>query len=126
MGICGCQISLGKLETKEYKLGYYHFQKMNVQKSNEPEHFATKLVKVILIIILLWLFTGILFPLPRHRGIKPRIKQAQMDMINLKAAISSYDTTYGHLPVADSDTNSDVTFGINSTDISGFQKIPAT
>jgi hypothetical protein len=51
---------------------------------------------------------------------------AEMDMKNLEAAISSYKTAYDHLPIADSDTNGDVSFGISSADIRGFQKLNGT
>lgn len=98
---------------------------MNEEKPNKPGRFES-VAKLLPVIVFIFLLAGLLLPSTNHPRIKARIKMAEMDMKNLEAAISSYDTAYGHLPIPDSDTNSDVTFGINSTDISGFQKIPAT
>lgn len=119
------QISLDKPETKEYKPHYYHFRKMNVQKSSKPSCFAMTLIELLVVIAFIGILAGLLLPVSGPK-IHANKKIAQIDMVNLRAAISSYDTVYGHLPIADSDTNSDVTFGINSADISGFQKILGT
>lgn len=98
---------------------------MNVQKSSKPKCFGMTLIEFVVVIAIIGVFAVFLMPHGDHKNPSNHIS-ARVGMANLKAAISAYDTTYGHLPIADSDTNSDVTFGINSTDISGFQKINGT
>jgi type II secretory pathway pseudopilin PulG len=116
------------LETKEYKPDQHHFHKMNVQKSSKPRIFALTLIELLVIVAIIGVLAGLLLPvyLNAHRERGYKFIHARVEMKNLQAAISSYDTAYGHLPIPDSDTNSDVTFGISSTAISEFQKIPAT
>jgi type II secretory pathway pseudopilin PulG len=103
----------------------FHFQKMNVQQSSKPKCFAMTLIEFIAVIVFIGLLASFFLPLlgGSHRATIP---YARMDMKNLEAAISSYDTAYGHLPIADSDTNGDVSFGISSANIRGFQKLNGT
>jgi len=83
------------------------------------------LIEFVVVVVVIGILVAMILPMSGgHRH--PGMKVTQIDMKNLQAAIASYETAYSRLPIADSDTNSDVTFGINSTDISGFQKIPAT
>jgi len=98
---------------------------MNEEKPNKPGRFELA-AKLLLVIVFIFLLVGLLLPSTNHPRNKARIKMTEIDMKNLMSAISSYETAYGHLPIAEFGTNLDVTLGISSTDISGFQKIPAT
>jgi prepilin-type N-terminal cleavage/methylation domain-containing protein len=99
---------------------------MNVQKSSKSRCFAMTLIEVIVVIVIIGVLAGLLLPVSGHPRVKAKIQQARIDMKNLQTAISTYETIYGNLPIADSDTNGDVSFGISSADIRGFQKLNGT
>lgn len=98
---------------------------MTVRKLGKQRRFAMTLIELLLVIVTIGVLAGLLLPMLAGRG-HPRTPVARTEMAGLAAAITHYETAYKHFPIADSITNSDVTIGINSADILGFQKIAGT
>jgi hypothetical protein len=78
---------------------------------------AVGLVILILVAILLPVISD-----PRH----PRIMKARTEMRILAAAVQGYEQLYGHLPLANLETDKDLTLGISPADIRDFTPIRGT
>ncbi len=80
------------------------------------------LIEVIVAVLIVIIFAGLLLPTLGHPR-PARIAASKFEMNGLSVAIKRYEGYYNHLPLADANTNDDITFGIGSTDIKGFQKV---
>ncbi len=82
----------------------------------------------VVLILVIVVFQQIFMPFNPHyynRRQAMNIK-AKMEMADLATATEAYHQTYGHLPLADTASASDITSGITPADINGFQPIPGT
>ena len=84
------------------------------------------LVEFLVVGGIIFLLTALLLPTSPRHGRHPSIAVTKLDMCGLAAAIRQYEGTYNHLPIANSNTNRDVTFGIAPTDLEGFRKLNET
>lgn len=99
---------------------------MNVREHGKLGRFGMTLIEILVVVVLVLILASVLFSATSPRHITTKVSVARLDMMNLASAISQYEYTYSYLPVTESDTNSDVTLGIDSADIQGFQRIDGT
>ena len=78
-------------------------------------------VGTVIFVLAVWLL-----PTNPGRGRHQGIAGTKLDMAAINAAIRQYEGTYNHLPFVYSNTNDDVTFGIDSADLEGFHKLNGT
>lgn len=82
------------------------------------------LLMVLLIVILAVLILGMLSIPPRHSPANRT--RARFEMSTLAIAVENYNAEYGRMPLANTETNLDVTCGISSTEIRDFKIIGET
>jgi type II secretory pathway pseudopilin PulG len=99
---------------------------MKVQANNKYELQAMTLVELLLVVFVVFILIALLLPVsaPNHPPAKKL--RARIEMAGLVTAIEAYEADYNRLPLADYVTNEDITCGINSAEIQGFQKINGT
>lgn len=98
---------------------------MNVQRQSLRGRCGMTLIEFLLVFVLIGLLALLLFPVTT-RPRRPKILIAEVNMHSLAAAINQYEAVYNRWPIADPDTNDDITFGISAADIHGFQRIEGT
>src|SRR5882757_6495752 len=84
---------------------------------------ALTLIELLLIVVIVGVLAAMLLPINPGHGRIPKNAKAQLEMADLTAAINAYESEYGHLPLAFSSTNEDVTYGISSTELRDFEKV---
>jgi prepilin-type N-terminal cleavage/methylation domain-containing protein len=99
---------------------------MNVREHGKLGRFGMTLIEILVVVVLVLILAAMLLPATSPRHITTKVGRAKMDMKNLASAINQYEATYSRWPVAESDRNSDVTYGISPADVQGFQKIDGT
>ena len=85
-------------------------------RSTRPQAFT--LIEMLVVIAIIGILAGILLPVLGGMKTKAKIKQAQMEMLNLAAAIKAYEAEYHRFPSsvdAESKGKPDFTFG--TTDV---------
>jgi len=87
---------------------------------------ALTLIEMLLVVIIVGILAAMLLPVNPGHGRPAKIMKARLEMADLVTAIEAYDSDYHHLPLADSGTSEDVTYGISSTDIPDFKKVDGT
>lgn len=83
-----------------------------------PRPQAFTLIEMLVVIAIIGILAGILLPTLGSLKTKAKIKQAQMEMVNLAAAIKAYEAEYHRFPASvDAERNGkpDFTFGTTGT-----------
>ena len=88
--------------------------------------FAMTLIELLLVVVVFFVLAAMLMPVSPHQGRLAKKIKAQFEMADLANAVESYEAEYNRLPLANSATNKDVTYGISSADIQGFKAIDGT
>jgi prepilin-type N-terminal cleavage/methylation domain-containing protein len=81
-------------------------------RSTRPQAFT--LIEMLVVIAIIAILAGILLPVLGGIKVKAKIKQAQMEMVNLAGAIKAYEKEYNRFPGSakvEQNGNPDFTFG---------------
>ena len=76
---------------------------------------AFTLIELLVVIAIIGILAAMILPAVSAAKKKAQIKQAQIDMKNLQAAIASYENNYSRFPVTNAPTEGDWTFGYAET-----------
>lgn len=94
---------------------------MKVANHNKFRRAALTLVELLVTACVIVLLAALLLPVNPHQGRGSKKLKARIEMGDLVNAIESYNTDYGHLPLADPETNLDVSCGISPAEIQDFK-----
>ena len=84
------------------------------------------LVELLVVVFVIAVLTAMLLPMNPHRGRGVNKVRTRVEMSGLVTAIEAYESEYQHLPLADSATTEDATYGISPNDIPDFKAIDGT
>jgi type II secretory pathway pseudopilin PulG len=92
---------------------------MNFRSSLRFRHAAFTRVELIVVIAVIVIFVGLLFPAGHPITTQANKVKARTDVVNTVAAVKQYYTEYGAYPLANQVTNKDITFGDKSSGAGG-------
>src|SRR3974390_314958 len=99
---------------------------MKTQNHRREAYFAMTLVELLLVVLVIAILVAIILPIISPSIHHPKPSRARIEVACLVNAINAYEADYGHLPLADTTTNADVTCGISPAETQDFQQVKGT
>src|SRR5580698_683218 len=97
-------------------------------KSESNEGHTSRIrtfVEWALMAIAIMFLLAVLLPV-RSSGRHTKIITARMEMADLAQALESYELNYGHLPIVNTNSAEDASFGILRTEVQDFKPVKGT